>query len=79
MGLYPCPDLKVATLEEVGGTMQTRETTTSIAADMQRIAADTQRLGFGETAKAMRHLAELYAELGDVRGPATAEALTGRA
>ena len=59
--------------------MQLRETNTSIAADMLRIAADTQRLGFGETAAAMRHLAELYAELEDDRCPAAAEAHRGRA
>ena len=59
--------------------MQTLETGKTIAADMLRIAADTQRLGFGETAEAMRYLAELYAELGHEHRSAIAPALTGRA
>ena len=58
--------------------MQTLETGKTIAADMLRIAADTQRLGFGETAEAMRYLAELYAELDEQPRSAIAAARTGR-
>jgi len=59
--------------------MQTLETGKTIAADMMRIADVTQRLGFGETAEAMRYLAELYAELDHEHRSAMAAVRPGHA